>query len=53
MSDAVVLQSYLLNSSEEFTEEQYKASDLNGDEVVDVFDLIELKQAIVKASSEE
>lgn len=53
VSDAVVLQSYLLNSSEEFTEEQYKASDLNGDEVVDVFDLIELKQAIVKASSEE
>ena len=38
---------------EGFTEEQYKAADLNGDEVVDVFDLIDLKQAIVKASSEE
>ena len=48
VSDAVVLQSYLLKSSEGFTEEQYKA-----DEVVDVFDLIDLKQAIVKASSEE
>ena len=50
-SDAEAFQSYLLGSVEDFTEEQYKASDLNGDGVVDVFDLIELKQAIVKAAS--
>ena len=47
----MVLQSYLLKSSEGFTQEQYEASDLNEDGVVDVFDLIELKQAIVKATS--
>ena len=51
VSDAVILQSYLLKSSEGFTQEQYEASDLNEDGVVDVFDLIELKQAIVKATS--
>jgi hypothetical protein len=51
VSDAVVLQSYLLKSSEEFSEEQYKASDMNDDGSVDVFDLIELKQAVVKATS--
>lgn len=51
VSDAVVLQSYLLKSSEEFSEEQYKASDMNDDGTVDVFDLIELKQAVVKATS--
>ena len=51
VSDAVILQSYLLKNSESFTKEQYENSDMNGDGEVDVFDLIELKKAIVNATS--
>lgn len=51
VSDLVIMQSYILGKSEEFTKQQYLASDLNKDSSVDVFDLTELKREIVKASS--
>lgn len=50
VSDVVLLQEHLLNKSGEFSKKQFLASDLNEDGFVDVFDLIELKKAVIKAT---
>lgn len=47
VSDVVMLQSYILNKADEFTKKQYLASDMNKDGTVDVFDLVELKKAVI------
>ncbi len=46
-SDLVILQDHLLNKSNDFTKAQFEASDLNKDGNVDVFDLVEMKKAVV------
>ena len=48
--DAIILQNYLLNRGVSFSREQYLLADLNGDGKVDVFDLIELKKAVLNAA---
>lgn len=53
VADAVLLQKYLLNQSEQFSKDQFLASDMNQDGKVDVFDLILLKKAVVAASSDK
>ncbi|WP_024860293.1 peptidoglycan DD-metalloendopeptidase family protein [Ruminococcus flavefaciens] len=50
VSDIVALQSYILGKSKDFTKEQYLASNMNKDGAVDIFDLTELKRAVVKAT---
>jgi len=50
VADIVILQDHILNKSEEFTKKQYLASDINKDEAVDVFDLVELKKAVIAVS---
>lgn len=50
VSDIVALQSYILGKNKEFTKKQYLASDMNKDGAVDIFDLTELKKAVVKAA---
>lgn len=49
IGDAVILQNYLLKRTDDFSKEQFMLSDLNGDGRVDVFDLVELKRAIINA----
>lgn len=49
VGDAVILQNYLLKRTDDFSKEQYMLSDLNSDGRVDVFDLVELKRAIIDA----
>lgn len=49
VSDAVILQDHLLKKSSDFTKAQFEASDLNKDGNVDVFDLVEMKKAIIGA----
>ncbi len=51
VSDVVSLQSYMLGKNKDFTKKQYLASDMNEDGSVDMFDLIELKKEVVKATS--
>ncbi|MBP5581886.1 MAG: peptidoglycan DD-metalloendopeptidase family protein [Ruminococcus sp.] len=50
VSDIVALQSYIIGKSKEFTKKQYLASDMNKDGSVDIFDLTELKKAVVKSA---
>ena len=50
VSDIVLLQDYILNKSDKFTKRQYLASDMNKDGTVDVFDLVELKKAVIAVS---
>ena len=47
VADIVVLQDHILNKEGEFTKKQYLASDLNKDSSVDIFDLIELRKAVI------
>ncbi|SHM71514.1 peptidoglycan DD-metalloendopeptidase family protein [Ruminococcus flavefaciens] len=47
VSDIVILQNYILNKGDEFNKRQYLASDINKDGTVDVFDLVELKKAVI------
>lgn len=49
VGDAVILQNYLLKRSDSFSKEQYLLADLNYDGRVDVFDMIELKRALIAA----
>ena len=46
ISDAVLLSGYLLGS-EQFTEKQYKAADLNTDGTVDTFDLVVMRERVI------
>ena len=52
ISDAVLLSGYLLGS-EQFTEKQYKAADLNTDGSVDTFDLVVMRQKVVADIGED
>ena len=47
IADAVVLQKWLLNDSK-FTFKNWKNIDMNGDGMIDVFDLIMLKKELIK-----
>lgn len=50
VSDVVLMQDHLLNKSGNFSKKQYLASDMNKDSCVDIFDLIELKKAVIRAT---
>ncbi|MCR5600604.1 MAG: peptidoglycan DD-metalloendopeptidase family protein [Ruminococcus sp.] len=50
VSDAVILQNYLLKRTDDFSREQFMLTDMNGDGSVDVFDLVELKKAILNTA---
>ncbi len=47
ISDAVVLEAYLLNKRS-ITNEQFKAADIDGDNRVDVYDMVFMRKKITK-----